>query len=372
MNKKIIYGILQGIVGACIGGLFAYFTLYNQPKEYALLKLLVGFVLLIVFSYVHVIIHEAGHLLAGLATGYKFVSFRVGSMMLVKQKGKMVVKKFNLPGTGGQCLLEAPPLREDGFPCLLYNLGGPLANFFASAVGLAFYYFLRPDNYYVLLGLIIFILLGLYIGFMNIIPMKAQGIANDGLNAKVLSRNPDAAKHFWIQLAVNKLGCDGVEIKDMKEEWFEIEDDKVLEDALATAIGVLKVSRFISRDEMEKAKSYCRFLLNNSRKIEGILINEIKCEMLFLEIVCGCNKGAIERLYDKNLKKYINKTKGYVQRQRLLYAYNKFVACNDVEAETAKAKFYKVAEKFPNLGEVSTEKKIMERLEGKPCDCNNW
>ena len=63
----------------------------------------------------------------GLATGYRFVSFRIGSWMLQREHGKLRVRKFTLAGTGGQCLL-APPLTDGKMPCVLYNLGGPLAN----------------------------------------------------------------------------------------------------------------------------------------------------------------------------------------------------------------------------------------------------
>lgn len=51
------------------------------------------------------IIHESGHLVMGLLTGYDFVSFRVGSFTVIKENGKLVRKKFNIAGTGGQCIL---------------------------------------------------------------------------------------------------------------------------------------------------------------------------------------------------------------------------------------------------------------------------
>ena len=39
--------------------------------------------LLVVACILQVVVHEAGHLVLGLATGYRFRSFRVGSLMLV-------------------------------------------------------------------------------------------------------------------------------------------------------------------------------------------------------------------------------------------------------------------------------------------------
>ena len=78
--------------------------------------------------YLQTILHEGGHLVCGLLTGYRFVSFRIGSWMLQRAHGKLRVRNFKLAGTGGQCLLAPPPLTDGEMPCVLYNLGGPLAN----------------------------------------------------------------------------------------------------------------------------------------------------------------------------------------------------------------------------------------------------
>ena len=79
--------------------------------------------------FLHIILHEGGHLVCGLLSGYRFVSYRAGSIIWVKQGKQIVRKKFSIPGTGGQCLLDPPEPEEDGsFPSLLYNLGGGLSN----------------------------------------------------------------------------------------------------------------------------------------------------------------------------------------------------------------------------------------------------
>ena len=42
---------------------------------------------------IHTIIHEAGHLIAGLMSGYKFLLFRIGSLTLIHSDGKYQLKK---------------------------------------------------------------------------------------------------------------------------------------------------------------------------------------------------------------------------------------------------------------------------------------
>lgn len=75
---------------------------------------------------VHVIIHEAGHLVFGLLSGYKFSSFRIFSFMWVKEGDKISVRRLSIAGTGGQCLMSPPDMVDGKIPVVLYNLGGSL------------------------------------------------------------------------------------------------------------------------------------------------------------------------------------------------------------------------------------------------------
>ena len=65
-------------------------------------------ILICVVCFLQLIIHEGGHLVAGLLTGYRFVSFRVLNWLLIRKDGRLQWRNFELAGTGGQCLL-APP-----------------------------------------------------------------------------------------------------------------------------------------------------------------------------------------------------------------------------------------------------------------------
>ena len=126
--KKYLGFILQiGIgmlCGVALGILAALFLPEMDGPEY-LIFTLVG---MLVSIFLHIIIHEGGHLVCGLLSGYKFVSFRVGSLMLMKSNGKYMIKKFHIPGTGGQCLMSPPDMKDGKIPLVLYNLGGSFIN----------------------------------------------------------------------------------------------------------------------------------------------------------------------------------------------------------------------------------------------------
>ena len=54
-----------------------------RPAQYLIVLALMLFIAVLAFQ-MQVIVHEGGHLLFGLLCGYRFLSFRIGSLMLIK------------------------------------------------------------------------------------------------------------------------------------------------------------------------------------------------------------------------------------------------------------------------------------------------
>ena len=54
------------------------------------------------------------------------------------------------------------------------------------------------------------VLLGVGMALTNGIPLRVQGIANDGANARDLGKDPAALRAFWIQLSINARQAEGV------------------------------------------------------------------------------------------------------------------------------------------------------------------
>ena len=96
--------------------------------------------------FVHVIIHEAGHLVFGLLSGYSFTSFRIFSFMWIKENGKLRLKRLSLAGTAGQCLMTPPELVDGKMPVVLYNLGGSIMNLLTGGIFLVISLFGPKDR----------------------------------------------------------------------------------------------------------------------------------------------------------------------------------------------------------------------------------
>ena len=119
----------MALSGAMVGIATALFVLRNVEEDGSILMMFI-FALAIAFVslYIHLILHEAGHLIFGLLSGYDFVSFRIGSLILVKEEGRYKFKRYSLAGTGGQCLMSPPDYNDGNYPYVLYNLGGIIVN----------------------------------------------------------------------------------------------------------------------------------------------------------------------------------------------------------------------------------------------------
>lgn len=353
-KKKTRVPWLQMLIGALVGGGFAVMIFMITDS---LLWFGAGFCSLLASFYLHTVLHEGGHLIAGLASGYGFVSFRIGSIMWIKIGEKICRKRFSIPGTGGQCLLDPPDMTDGVFPAVFYNLGGGLSNLLFSAVAIAAAFGIGTVSAKVIL--LPFVLIGVYLAVMNLLPLKVGGIANDGYNIKSFQQDQASARAFWIQMKVNKLQSDGTRLKDMPEDYFVLPDTCDMGNPLIDALKMLSFQRKIDEKDFAGAREAGERLMKEPDLLE-LYKNMLRCELLFLELIGPCRTEVVEGLYTAELKKYLKQVKGYPSAHRLVYAYAVRYAHDDEMAEKAKEAFEGVIEKYPMEGEIQLERELME------------
>ena len=174
-KKKIQWGQYIGIAaftvmgGAC-GVLMVSFVDRSGAGPLALAGLFVG---MYAAMMLQIAIHEAGHLVFGLASGYKFRSYRIFSLMWVHDGERIRLRRFSLAGTGGQCLMEPPDLVNGEIPVVLYNLGGSLMNILA---GLLFLLLSLPGSGFLSAFFQIAALIGFVFALMNGIPLRMGSV----------------------------------------------------------------------------------------------------------------------------------------------------------------------------------------------------
>ena len=321
---------------------------------------IVGILAVIASFFILVTVHEAGHLVAGLLTGYKFVSFRVGNLTFIKIDGKLKVKKFAVAGTGGQCLLSPPDVPLDKMPVTWYNLGGLLANVLIGLLVIPLL-FVNPHPL-VAESAAIFLLLDLFLLILNGIPMKANGMGNDAYNALKLRKNLKALRGVVVQLKANAAIQNGLRPKDMPDQWFEVEDDVDYSNPLELAPELMLASRYLDMKDYDNSKNTFENLYSHKNEIVRIYVNEIECELIYLYLLAGEIDRAKE-LYDKRLEAYI---KAYQKvssaKKRLLCAVALKIDDDHKKAQAIYDDLYTHRDEYLLQGEVSSDLDLMQDL----------
>ena len=371
MNKKKNYGdiaakIIMLLTGA-VCGIFIIFTmnffgtLVKGPAAF-LLMFAEAMIIMYIASFVQTIIHESGHLIFGLITGYKFVSFRIGHFMFIKEKGRLKIKLYNVVGTAGQCLMM-PPQWNEKIPYRLYNLGGCIMNAATALFALAAYFAAGAEGFFALCMAMLAVM-GLSMALTNGIPMRVGGISNDGMNAALLGKKENTLRAFWLQLYVNGHIAKGERYRNMPREWFRLPEGEELSDPICCAMGVMLYNFCFDMHEFDEAEQTINYMLNAPGLLD-VEKNELLCELLFLLVLRGAPKEEIDSLLTPKLDKYIKATANYVSRRRLAYAYQLLYLKNYSTAQKCLEVFERTAATYPYSAETENEREIIEIVKQK-------
>lgn len=357
MKKK---NIIPMLIGAISGGVIGFygakiFVDESGNKEMALSCLIV----LVVSYFLHIIIHESGHLLFGLFSGYQFVSFRVGSLIFYKSKGQYKFGKYKLAGTGGQCLMSPPEFKDGMIPYRLYNMGGAIMNLLFSIPTMLIWVTAKPDG----LGKIICILwtmVGLFSAAANGIPMSIGPIDNDGKNAINLGKNRKALRAFGLQLKVNKMQMEGYLLSEMPEEWFELPEMEDMENPMIAVLGALHCNRLMEGKHFEEVSYKIGELLQGAKGMLGVHRLLLQLDQVFCEIMSSQNEKILNIMNEKQMKQFMNSMKNYPAVLRTQYAYALNIEKDVVKAEKIKRRFENIMKTYPIQGELNVERQFIE------------
>ena len=365
-----LIGILMGLLVAGVGlVLFRDMSFSEYIGKFLRLNAmevigipLLSLALFLIAISLQVIFHEAGHLVCGLVSGYRFVSFRIFSFTWIRQGGKVRMKRFSVSGTGGQCLLAPPEKPDEEIPVTLYNIGGVAMNFLTVLVALVPLVLIDDMPFLWKMFLIQFIGIGVFLGLLNGIPMKMGGIGNDAYSLRLLKRNSGTKRALVLQLRINALIQEGMRPKEMPEAWFRLEGKIDYSDMLQATVALMEISRMQDREEWEEAYVRLEEAVSHSKELVGILKQEAEAELLFTALVIGKEERARELATDKLLAYIRAYSKVSSAKQRQLFALALYMEHDKEKAEgiyrTVKAK----RESYLMQGEVNMDLALMESL----------
>lgn len=369
---RLIAGFAGGLaIGAAgIAIIIVCFTDMSLPEFYenlkttdlkgVLLSSALGIVFLFLSVFILIPIHELGHLIAGLLSGYKFVSFRIGNLTFVKIDGKLKIKHFSVAGTGGQCLLDPPDRPLEQIPTDWYNIGGVVANIIAALLVLPV--LLLSSNPFVIEAAVIFLIVDAYLIIINGIPMKISGAANDGYNLLSLKRDLAAKNALVLALKGNVLIQNGVRPKDMPDNLFITPDATDYRNPLELSIPLMSASRLVDEFRFGEALREYESIYLHKKEIIPLYVKEIESELVFLRLVNGDIPGASE-LFDGSLKKYIETySKVMSSKQRILFSVALFLDKDPDKANKILEDLESRKDQYLLQGEVRSDLAVMRQV----------
>lgn len=176
---------------SCIATNFEYLYFENQLS---LISIGIVFGFYFLASAIHLLVHEGGHLIGGLLSGYKLLCLQLGPLNIII--GKYGMPTFLWKKThGGQCIMF--PTNKKNVRFKAYNMGGVFANILIVLLSLLL---LIPSVFYAKLLLIELLFVGAYKIISNSIPHKFNSMLNDGYIVMLLNRDKAIQKDYAIYL----------------------------------------------------------------------------------------------------------------------------------------------------------------------------
>ena len=349
----VIYILICGLIGGVIG-----VVLGESGAEMDFTMILGIMVLFVVMMYVHIIVHEAGHALFGMLTGYKFLSYRVGSFMWEKgPDGKLRLSRFSLAGTAGQCLLSPPDYNGGNYPYVWYNLGGALVNILLAVLaGAALLLF--PMGKWATTALAMLALTGVFLGLMNGLPLPGGKVNNDGSNIVAISRSPEAKRAFWMQMAW------GTRLRDLPEEYFKPFPEEARANAMVATMDVMAASRQLDAMKFDEAERIMRPLMED-KHVPGIYHQLMTFDLAWIELYKGCPGDMTAKLEEKEMQQFAKAMKSFPSVLRTQYAVALLKDKDEKKATDIRAKFDKMADQYPHESEIIGERELMTLTEQK-------
>ena len=269
------------------------------------------FASLIITAILQFALHEVGHLLFGLASGYKFSSIRLYKYAIVKDDSGFHVKKFNIQGTGGQCIMTLPEDTDPSrVPFFWYNAGGVIVNVVLVAISIVVLSCcdlgMVAESFFIMLAFT-----GAFIALTNGVPLSFNGLCNDGRNILLLMRNKRSRRFFLRMMQTASELSRGKRLKDMPREWFEDIPVDSPKDYFLLANRINYAALLEDSGRFDEARRVYEEISSFGKDLPGMIKLEIGADHILMELLTTARHDIVETIYDKWLKAYINSSYKY-------------------------------------------------------------
>lgn len=363
--KKYKNLVLTYLVSIAVGisyGLLVSSNMYEPGFMAFVLRFLEGILFFVLSMLLQIILHEAGHMFAGLSRKWTFLSFMIFGFVISRKEGRLHFSRLNIAGAGGQCLMM-PPLGGDTDGGLaFYNAGGILLNTLVSflailtlTVGCTTLSFEAASLLY---GLA---MTGIIFALVNGIPKATGDFPNDGENICSLKKDGFSSYVFQQSLRVIGLMHRGKPLTRINPDYFcegrEIDYSNPIH-AMALSFDF---SLAVSRHDFERAHRMVQRIYPHEAEITRFYMNEIRMDTLYLYLVDPEHVEKPLKLLDKELRRHVDSQLCFRPAAlRVKYTWTRLLERNEAEAAKLYERFTKVCKGYHISGEIPTEQELID------------
>lgn len=355
--KKIARAVLGLAMGACFALCGIPFVISHFIDGSLLVFEAMIFVMMVPAYLMYllvILLHETGHMIAGLLSGYSFVSIRVLSFTVIRLEGRIRIRRFSLAGTGGQCLLKPPAWKEEGVPVRFYNLGGILLNLICFLLCLPFC-FIVPVSTFGGMLLLSFTVFSGFTFFLNGVPVTN----NDGDNVLHLADDKAAVRAFWAQMMGNALMAEGVALADIPEDLYDLPEGADLSNPLIAASIMNKSQIPLYHHRYEEADEAMARVQAEATGLPPVLKHLLANERLWYELMHENRTEVKEAFLTKEFQK--SRKAMYSIPSFIRVSYTEALSKGDnAEAEKWTEKMDRLSKSYPFQNEIREERFLME------------
>lgn len=280
------FSAVFGFFGACF--IMAYFSDLN------FFHFIVAFLVFILSFPLHIMLHELGHVAAGMLSGYSFVMFRLFSTVWIQTAAGISKRKQYVPGILGQALMR-PPENLDKPPFLLYHSGGLIVNFMTA---ISLIWFGRAmTSQAISICFFAAAAMAIVLFVMNIVPVKGT----DGYNILMHFKEPDTLREYTNLLNLYSGLVQGESFTSLKR-FIDIDSLDGIDNPNTVTFYTSLASAYYEAFDWAKARDIYALLWNNRAQLIAPHKPEVYYNYLFTLYLTDPNHPDIEKV--KNTQAY--------------------------------------------------------------------
>jgi hypothetical protein len=332
--------------------ILVFVTDIGDPDTSRFFTLLLFALFYVPILFLHVYVHELGHVIFGRLSGYSFKGASVSGLWVLMTNEGLKVRYFPIKGAGGATISVPRDGYKEDTPYAMMIMGGVFMNAFVTILFavIAVIDVSAAVSFFSWIAVIV----GVYTVLVSLIPMSSWLVTNDAALLR-LFRKEETSKHCMYFLQIRAFET----VSGIRNET-PVPDDLPYGNRLADAVRLTVAEMRIEQRRFSDAEHILRDMRDNTEE-DGFMYNMANFRLLFIHMVNGADRGTIDAIYDEKMRKFVSSLiRMDVHAILFLVAYEKRFSTGAVKINDLVKRFNKMIKKIRT--DTSLERGFMDSL----------